>query len=657
MSRTIFSRYAHQPHCRVSLAHTATLAALAWGLALAFSVPSAAAREVRRPPSSIVCPSPLAALPGSVAPKPLPQPPPTPYTNSPAGETFLATLATTIGTLLAILLAAITAYFVFLQERSTEYSDRIFFELLAIREQMLPLRKILYPPDFVPSAFITRYRAKYPTLTGAGLINQLASQLFTFGGTHIEKEFAEIDDRHRGKPWRGRLYHFLLKQAVYVIAPHFEPWKPRRGTFPSAPVEIGFAEWRAQFDTMDRFGGVAEWQGGFFSDALRIRDTMVDDFSKFSGLTIQVSSKATPAAPRPGPAAAAPPPSGPPPKPSASPPPQPAYRSVENFFTTIEAIRASLNRIDKLENAIAKYRRSKLHTRSLATSCSLAFVFGVLVPLVMLIGDHPLIPWQAGALMFVALGATLLSFFRFGRDVFQSGKLATTSERRSYLSLHWYQPLLDQMKVQEKEKKFARRGPVDLDLFDDAARSGDLGGDLLSRLTRYIGATREYNARVNAFDAYVLELFRRDATLGPIVSQQHPPGGGGFGFSPYDMLKRETIVETLQKLYARLEAQGRSLPPSGWPGAGVVNLTVGTGLGLSVSTFGLKGGPTGPSHFRIPVAMLGEQQLLSALISIHDTLADSTITHAIELGHQEVELAGAALTQELNALVGDTTST
>jgi hypothetical protein len=496
-------------------------------------------------------------------------------------EVFLATLATTVATLLTILLAAITAYFVFLRERTATFSDRIFDERLTIREHLEPLHKLGPADMFAPPNFAKKYRAKYPTKSRVELVSTLASQLFWFDGSRVAKDFIEADKSYGGESWKGRLYFFFLKQSADIIAPQFEQWKPRRETFPFAAVETGFDAWRTEFERL----------APSIRDALRLRQSMTEDFARFKGGI----------------------------------PGTPDYylSSADGFFATVESISASLSKIDKLESSRKRYTFSGLHIRSLSILCFLSFAFGVLIPLVVLIHPGIVTIRVAATLVGIALITTMLSFFQFGRHLFQSTKASSKSERAAYLRLQWYQPLLDQMKAQEE--KFSLRGPLDLDFFFDASNSHDLSDDILSDLEEYITTGTKYNEHVQVFVETVLGSFERDTTLAPVLSREFWTKGGR-GLCPYDLLNENVIAETVKKLFEKSEG------------------------GLSISTFDFQGAipATGPSRFTIPASMISEGQLLDALQLIHNSLIKSAITLDLQRSHQEVAESGLRLRRNLN---------
>jgi hypothetical protein len=503
-------------------------------------------------------------------------------------DSFLATLAPTIATLLAILLAAVTAYFVFLRERTTDYSDRIFDERLAIREHLEPLSKLQQFDRLDSLNFARKYRVKYPTKSRVDLVTQLASQLFWFDGSRVVKDFIDEDEQHRGESWKGRLYYFFLKQTADIIAPQFDQWRPRRETFPFALVETGFEVWRSDFEKLGRS----------IKDAIRMRQSMTKDFGKFS------------------------------PSPEDWELQKDRYASAaDEFFAAIGSINASLSKIDKLKSAQNRYISSGLHIKFLLFLCLLSFVFGVLVPLAALAFPGMMPDWMKAALGGVAMLATILSSLQFGRDLFRSPEAVSKSERNLYVRMQWYAPIIDQMK--SLEQKFSLRGPLDLDFFSDAKNSGDLSVGINSDLDNYLAAASKYNEAVKKFDDTVLTLFERDEILGHLLSREFWTKGGR-GLSTYNMLSESVITDTVSKLFERPEA--------------ALSISTFDSVGTS--------GATGPPKFIIPAAAIGERQLLEALQTIRKSLSESPVTMELQGSHQLVAEAESPLRKSLNGQLG-----
>ena len=193
-------------------------------------------------------------------------------------QDFYLTLVPLTATLLGIFLATIGAYFVFLQDRATQYSDKIKQVQFEIAEQLAHLREAWpFPPlgGYLPPEFGDKYRSKFPDKTNVELVVQAAFDLqFPH---HLEmndvlSELYRVDSL--GGPLRGRVYHWMLEEFVGIITGStVDVRSSLDDAFPLSATGPGFDQWLSSFDRLtDKF--VFRW-------IANLRDSMTADFKKF----------------------------------------------------------------------------------------------------------------------------------------------------------------------------------------------------------------------------------------------------------------------------------------------------------------------------------------------------------------------------------------
>jgi len=143
------------------------------------------------------------------------------------------------------------AYFVFVRERTSSFEDRVAQDRLEIRDAVFQLWTTLPQgtASLLPPTFSDAYRAAYPGKGRAEIVSQAATDL-VFSAPVIDKVFEEtrrVDTF--GGPSSGRLYLWVLSQALTVMTPGTVemPTKPD-GVFPAIPTELGFDAWRRDFE-------------------------------------------------------------------------------------------------------------------------------------------------------------------------------------------------------------------------------------------------------------------------------------------------------------------------------------------------------------------------------------------------------------------------
>ena len=134
-------------------------------------------------------------------------------------QNFLATVAQVSATLLGIFVAATIAYFVFLNEHVTTFSEQIESLNIDIGSELSRMNTAWPQPleFFVPPQFRERYREKYPDKSESALISQLSTDLVFHLPELINVVRAASGSHMAEGRWEGRLYTFILTEIVRAI--------------------------------------------------------------------------------------------------------------------------------------------------------------------------------------------------------------------------------------------------------------------------------------------------------------------------------------------------------------------------------------------------------------------------------------------------------
>lgn len=424
-------------------------------------------------------------------------------------ESFYATLAQISATLLAILAAAVAAYFVFLQDRSAQFEDKIQQNKIAIAESLFDLRAA-WPPAlsmYFPAEFHDSYRSRYPNQGRAQLISQAAIDLI-FGHRAMTETLDEVDDS-LGGPWEGRAYFWILSQAVNVLTVGMvdTPSSPQ-GVFPSSATGPGFAEWRRDFNELRPVASL-------FSD---FKEPMLSSFEQFA--------KNLPSATR------------------SSGSSHYASRAAERFINQFDNLNAKLADIDRQKVLKESYSfPRRINSVWLMILCGMALVLGVVFPLAVLALELEPSRVAGIAILTAAMALLLGAFIQFGWDIASPVKI----DPREYLSGRWLNPLLNQLRTHEAKVQHA--GLLDLDMVIDASNSADRKAfslELSESLVAYLAAAKNYNKEALKLNNKVVDRIHSDATLGPLLTKSS--GRGGPSLYPSDVFNERRLDEVSKQL-------------------------------------------------------------------------------------------------------------
>jgi hypothetical protein len=429
-------------------------------------------------------------------------------------QALFSTLAQITATVLGILAAFFAAYFVFLQQQSAQFEDKIEQEKLEIRSSLLRLRGN-WPwmlTTFLPMEFQSAYSAKYPDISEDGLVTQLAVDL-NFNSPKLSEAISDVQpkDAHGGS-WRWRLYFLGLNNTVSVItvgAPDSRT-KPQ-GVFPSSPHGIGFDEWRHTFEKMNN---------GITLLSIRKRE-MVADFSN------DIAKNVDPAWHK-------------------SVHSELFLTAVTTFFDEVQQVQNRLLEIDKQKILQKKYSfYDRLHLWSVATLSVCALLFGVLVPLMLL--TTPKVEMTTTVSVVLTLVALLFTFgavIQLGWDAMKP-VLVT---REDYVKERWLTPMLRDL---EQQKPIFQNGAqIELEYFLNARNSDEKAlfqAQISEALGQFIQDGTKYNEATRILVEKVVATIKQDSVLGP-PTKDYKSSKGGQILSPPNFLNHgrlETVVQLL----------------------------------------------------------------------------------------------------------------
>jgi hypothetical protein len=425
-------------------------------------------------------------------------------------QNLFSTLAQITATILSLLFAFITAYYVFLQDRATQFEDKIEQEKLEIRDSLLQLRSS-WPwtlDSLVPPEFKDRYRSKYPNKSEIDLVMQAAIDLI-FDNKEMQDALSEVKDKDSfSGSLKGRVYLLCLTRAVTVITVGTPDTRTKpEGVFPSSPGGVGFDEWRADFEKLKPTVELLTFS----------REEMESDFTKF------VSHQSDPQIWN---------------RYSM------LYReAVDHFFKGVQIVKSHLIEIDKQKLLKKRYSFSeRVHTRLLLGLCAFSFMCGVVLPLLLLgLPELEMTSITAIVITLVAVIFPLGAVVQFGRDVTKP----VETDRMDYIISRWYSPLV--MEIDRQQGTFENGGLLDLEYFINARNSVDktwFGKDVTEAIDLFIQKAEKYNEAAFALNKKVIEAIRQDKILGPIV-HKYRGNKGGLILYPATFLQTQKISEFL----------------------------------------------------------------------------------------------------------------
>jgi hypothetical protein len=411
-------------------------------------------------------------------------------------QNFFSTLAQVSATLLGIFLAATIAYFVFLKDHATTFSDRIEGLKVDIGSELSRLNTE-WPQalgHFVPPLFRDKYRAKYPDKSEPALIYQLTIDLVFYPNDLINVVREASGDPMADGPWEGRLYAFILTEIVRMVGGGVPGILPT--VFPASPSGPGFDQWRENFKQI---------QGSV--NLLRIsRSAMISNFvphireQPYEDQTKRMVNQA-----------------------------------AEKFFTTIAKTQTNLEDLDKSSLAQQRYLLLGPTTRfSLLVTSILWFVLGIALPLVLL--AFPQTAVNSLAAIAILLGTFLfavVSVVQFAIYV-----QAKPFDWRNFVEQRWYSPIFEELTRQETKLRDA--GLVSTRYIYDALSSEERSRfdvTVITEFEKYLKAATRYNEQVLRFNAAVVAVIHADPVLGPLAADKSMRGGPVL--HPYEFVAEE----------------------------------------------------------------------------------------------------------------------
>ena len=428
-------------------------------------------------------------------------------------QNFFSTLAQITATLLGIFLASLTAYFVFLEERSTQFEDHIEQVKLEIRDSLLRLRTtwpwtlaLYLPPEFSDS-----YRSKYISKSRADLITQAAADLL-FQNAEMRGTITGIHEKDSfGGPWEGRVYFWILTEVVTEITVGTPDTRTKpEGVFPSSADGPGFDEWRADLEKLR----------GSLQILYSYRERWITNFDQFIANLPPIGPKEQI---------------------------KEIYGdAVTSLFKEVEFVKAKLNEIDKQEFSKKRYSFSdRVDRHSIFVLVVLAVLIGLILPLIFL--ALPAIK-MTSTLAIVFLLATLIfivgTFAQFGQDISRPMKF----DVNVYVSARWYFPMLKEMERQKSA--FDDGGLLDIEYFSDAHNSGDrkhFSKEVLEALDNYISQGKTYNDKTVQFNNMIVKKIRSHETLSGLIVKP-PSNNASQMLLPYTLLDDIKFREVSEKL-------------------------------------------------------------------------------------------------------------
>lgn len=445
-------------------------------------------------------------------------------------QNFLSTLAQLSGTLLSIFLAAVIAYYVFLQDRSSQLREQIEQFRLDISESLILLRT-KWPWNltmYLPLEFKDAYRSKYPDKTQSEFFSAAVGDVI-FQNPKLEEALSEVRNKDPFKGHRyGRVYYWILNEGVEAITVGTADARPKPDeVFPSKPQGPGFDEWRASFKTLaGPIQFLSDFQLNFHQDFKQFTNELPQEYRNMRLLEFY-------------------------------------ERGVQLFFNEVGTVKTKLNEMEKQEAIMKAYSFSgRVHLASLVILTCIAVLLGILVPLILLALSKDPTPTLAIVLLISSLSAMGGAFFQFSWDVSRSLEF----DEKAYVKARWYVFL--NKEIERQIKNLDNGGMVDTDYFIDARNSSDkkrFPDSLVQRLENFINQANNYNDIAQKFNALFLQTLKEDKNIGPAVAGYKSLKGGPFLYPFFCLLDDEKWQSHLDQYVRNVnEDIGVEVPMSRW---------------------------------------------------------------------------------------------
>jgi hypothetical protein len=397
------------------------------------------------------------------------------YTNA------LSTLSQVTATLTTLLFGFVSAYYLFLQDRSTQYKDRIAQSRSEIRDSLRQFHRE-WPNSFshLPDTLVQGYRevsaSTNETLPRASVIAELVEDLCR-APYRIEREV-----RHGGAPirhWKAACYVQLLGEIAQLMTVRADSLEPV-GVFPTGSAEIGFDEWREDFNSL--------------REAVTLIPSLTKDMEKeidaYTGTLpdgIAPTKKALFA--------------------------QATFRNEvlkaqPMLLTEWNRLQEKVDDISKQDALLSEYRFSdRVDLVLLGLFGSLSTLFGVVVPLLMLTKSRAgMNPSIVKGTMITTLLFTGLSFAEFGTSVMGAPK----PNWRLYLVGRWYAPICH--RLGDRDYLTNDGWVLQTGYIADALASPEaerFPPPVTKALLKYASEVNAYNDRALALSAKLAESLKR----------------------------------------------------------------------------------------------------------------------------------------------------
>ena len=354
------------------------------------------------------------------------------------------------------------------------------------------------------------------------MVNDVAQQLF--GDAHeltpvVNASLANAGRIYEGD-WRGRVALWVLSKTLDVMYPvPTEQVPPEEAVFPLSLAGAGFDEWRRSFERIWPALRTVRFQWNRYEQDLRAFAARLPDPRQADGFLTG------------------------------------SLRIAGQMYAQVDAIRRLLGDIDVQKALQTRYSfRNRVHTGWLLVFSVLAFVSGIVIPLLLLVWSPRESFFGATFLGIRALGFTIAACVVFALDV----ATAPFVPQQRLLRARWYTPLLHELRG--VEDRIVGGVVLDGPLVEELLASDDLKKfpkALARRLQGYSEAVKKYNAAASKLADFVVAQVR---ALG-VCTDAPPPSGSGRIFTPGSFLRAEdidTLVKTLveeRDVSATLEVQ------------------------------------------------------------------------------------------------------
>jgi hypothetical protein len=400
-----------------------------------------------------------------------------PSTGETSQHNFLSSLVQLTSTILGIFLAAVTAYYVFLEDKTAQFADQIQANKLEIRDTLRNLA-ISWPQGlamYLPVEFREEYRREYPEKTGADFVEQAARDVL-----FLNAPLKRAMDRVRGNdsfggPWHGRAYFWVLDEAVgsLTLASRYTGSSPDN-VFPWSLDGPGFEQWRPGFE---KVRGMLTLLGDY-------QPAMLLDFQQFvSGLPTQYKAMNLPK----------------------------HYQSgAENFYDKLKLVGSKLDEIDKATLSAKRYSfREKVQLSKILVLCFFSVVAGILIPQTLLAGrcDSATFGKVLFLISAISLGGASL---QFAQDIAKPVSI----DWSSYITVRWYEPILKQ--ARQQQPGLGNGGMINAEYCMGAINSEEnkfFDREIIDALKLYVVRVDSYNKEAKVFNALALETMRRDKVI------------------------------------------------------------------------------------------------------------------------------------------------